>query len=171
MRPDDKVGNLPGLHGGHPFVGRQSDKEDLPHDGCQWTHQRAEAAWKVFTHERQPLGYELPRSIDIDPPVELHEYDRKPDARGGAHADDARHSIHGVFNWKSDDLFHFLWSQSLGFRQQRDCRPVEIGKHIDRNERQRDRAIHNEYERRREDKQAVPEAARNQNSEHCGAPR
>ena len=83
----------------------------------------------------------------------------------------AGHGVERAFEGVGNNLLDFLRCQAFRFGQDRNGGPVEVGKHVHRDERQCDRAIHDENEGRREDEQTMFETARNEKPEHFSAPR
>ena len=117
-------------------------------------------------HERQPFRHQLSIAEDVGAPVELDIDDRKTDARYRPHARHARHSVHDALDRKRDELFDLLRREALGLGHQRDDRAVEIGKDVDGNAGQHERAVANKTKRDREDDQPMAQACRDQPIEH-----
>ena len=86
LRPDHEVGELAHLHGRDASRSVDGDQHDLAHDGGDRPHLRVDAARELLAHERQALGDELARAVDVGAPVELDVDDGQADAGDRAHA-------------------------------------------------------------------------------------
>ena len=170
LRADDEVGDLAHLHRRGAAVAGQRHQHDLAHDRGDRAHLRIEAARKLLADQREPLGHELPRAVDVGAPVEFHIDDRQADAGHRAHPDHARHAVHRGLDRIGDELLDLLRRQAFGLGEQRHRRAVEVGKHVDRDARQHEGAVAHEDERRRQHEQPVAQARRDQDVEHGPAP-
>ena len=78
------------------------------------------------------LGDDLPIDVDVGAPGELDVDDRESDARRTADGLHARRSVEDRFERERDQRFDFLRRQARRFGHDRDARPIEIGKDVDR---------------------------------------
>ena len=164
-RPNDPVDHLPHLHGTRRIAGN-GDEHDLAHDGCDRGHLRVDVARQLLAHHAEPLGDLLAVEVDVGAPIELDVDDRQADARHGAHPHDAGHAVHGRLQRERDELLHLLGRKAFSLGDERDGRPVEIGKDVDRQVAQRHRTVDDENERGREHEQPVAKASRDEEVEH-----
>ena len=169
LRPDHEVRNLANLHRRHG-VARDRDQHDLAHDRRHRPHLGDHATGQLFAYQRQTLGNELAVAIHVRAPVELDVDDREADAGHRAYPRHARHPVHDAFDREGDELLDLLGCETFGFRHQRDDRTVEVRKDIDRNARQNETSVADQYQRRRQHEDAVAQAGRYQEIEHCSRP-
>ena len=94
------------------------------------------------------LGDLLAVAKDLRAPSKLDVDDRQSDARDRAHPGDAGQAVHLGLDRKGDELLDLLRCQPLGFRHDRDGRPIEIGEHIDGKPRGGQGAEHDQHGRR-----------------------
>src|SRR5207245_8361275 len=83
-----------------------------------------------------------------------------------AYADNARHAVHGGLDREGDELLHLLGREALRLRQDIDVWSIEIREHIDGDTWQHERAVGDEHDRRRQNKQAISQTVGYNKSEH-----
>ena len=82
--------------------------------------------------QRQLLGDDLPVDVDVGSPGELDVDHRQPDARRAAHRLHAGRAVQRRLQRKCDQRFDFFRRQARRFGHDRDARPVQVGKDVDR---------------------------------------
>jgi hypothetical protein len=98
---------------------------------------------------------ELPREVDVGTPVELDEDDGQTHAGNRPDALHATGTVERGLDGERDESLDFLGSEALGLGQDRDLRPVEVGKHVHGQPRHFVEAIECQDERRDQDEEAV----------------
>ena len=131
--PHDPIGQRADLHRRRfaPFA-PHADDHDLAHDRRDRPHLRANPFRQPLGGQRQLLGHDLPVDVDVGPPGELDLDDRQPDARRTANRLHAGRPVEDRFQRKRDQRLHFLRRQSRRLGHHRHARPVQVGKHVDR---------------------------------------
>jgi len=133
--PDRRVGDRPQRHLVHGVrvVGREGEEEDLAHDRRDGSeHGWIDLGRQVAGHQRQLLGHELPRGIDVGAPVELHPDHRDADRGGRSHATDARGAVDRALDGKGDEGLHLVGRHAVALGEDRDGGRRQVGEDVDR---------------------------------------
>ncbi len=155
LRPQHEVRHLTHVHRGNGAIAGQHDQHDFAHDGGHGPHLRVDGARQLLADEGETLGHELASAIDVHAPIKFDVHDGEADAGYRPYADNARHAVHGGLDREGDELLHLLGREALCLREDIDVWPIEIREHIDGDTRQHERAIGDQHDRRRQNKQAI----------------
>lgn len=121
---------LPHVQLGGLLVSSQGDEHDFPRYGDDGGQLRGCPFRQGFPDCSKTFRYNLPGLVDIFVPVEIHPYEGKPAAGGGADAFDSGGSVHGGLNGNGDVLFHFFRSKAGGFRLDGDTRDLQFREYV-----------------------------------------
>ena len=163
--PDREVGEVAQLHR-RDRATLDRGHDDLAHDRGDRPQQRVDVRRQLAAHHRQPLRDLLAVAVDVGVPVELDVDHRQADARDRAHADHAGQAVHLRLDREADELFDLRRRQPFGLGHDRDGRPVEVGKHVDRQPAHREGAVDHENRGEREHHQPVAQRLRDEECEH-----
>jgi hypothetical protein len=130
---------------------------------------RHDVGGKLLANRGQAFSDQLAVAIDVGIPLELDINDRKTHARNRAYARHPGHAIHQGFDRKADPQLHFGRSETLRFGHDRDRRPVEVGKYIDRQLPHREKAEDDQGEAQRQDQEPVAKGLGDEKGEHSEA--
>jgi hypothetical protein len=119
--------------------------------------------------ERQPFRHDLPRALDVLPPLELDPDHGDADRRRRTDAPHARRPVQRRFDREGDQRLDLERVHARRLGQDRHGRRREIGQHIERNAPGRPAAPDEERRRKGDDGGPVAQRPANQAINHDGS--
>ena len=157
--PHDPIGQRADLDRvGLAAFAPHADQHDLAHDRRDRRQLRPHSLRQAVGGERHLLGHDLPIDVDVGAPVELDVDHRQPDARRAADRLHAGGAVEHRLERKRDLAFRLPPAPGPALRSDRDPRPIEIGKHVDRQVVQHVAAVHQHHQRDGDRQRAIPQA-------------
>ena len=151
-----------------PALAIHAGDDDLAHDRRRRRHLRADALGQHARERRQPLLHGLPGGADLGVPVELDVDDVQPRGRLAAHGLHAGRPEQGDLDRLRDQRLDFFRGQAGALGHDDDARPVEVGKHVDRQRRRQVAAVDQQRQAEDDDQHPVAQREANDGVEHGG---